>query len=273
MPKVHPTAIVDPRARLADDAEVGPWCLIEGDVTLGAGCRLFERVSLRGPLVAGKNNVFYPQACIGIDPQDRKFDPSHDGPGVRIGDGNLFREGVTVHRSTGSRPTTIGNRNFLMANAHMGHDSTLADDAVMANGALLGGHVEVSDRAFLGGNSGVHQYCRVGRLAMLSGAAGLTQDLPPFCTIYDTRQIGSLNIVGLRRAGYRASIPNLRRAFSIFFRSGLSNHSAVARIEEDLGHDPLCLELAEFIKHSKRGITHYRQRGRWQSIFEAEEQF
>jgi UDP-N-acetylglucosamine acyltransferase len=160
-----------------------------------------------------------------------------------------------------------------MSNSHVAHDVRMGDDNTIANGALLGGHVELADQAFLGGNSGVHQFCRVGRLAMLSGGAGLTQDLPPFCTSYDTRQIGSLNIVGLRRAGCRASIPNLRRAFSLFFRAGLSNQSAVARIEEDLGHDPLCLEFAQFIKTSKRGITHYRQRGRWQSIFETEEQF
>jgi UDP-N-acetylglucosamine acyltransferase len=272
MPKVHPTAIIDPQAKLADEVEVGPWCVIQGAVSLGAGCRVMERVSIYGPLTAGKNNVFYPNSCIGTEPQDRKFDPAHEGAGTRIGDGNMFREGVTVHRSTSAAPTTIGHRNFLMSNVHLAHDVRVGDDNVLANGTLLGGHVEIADQAFLGGNSGVHQFCRVGRLAMLSGGAGLTQDLPPFCTSYDTRQIGSLNIVGLRRAGYRAHIPNLRRAFSIFFRSGLTNQSAIGRIEEEFGHDPLCQEFAEFIKRSKRGITHYRRRGRWASIFMPEEQ-
>lgn len=257
MPQIHPTALVDSRARLADDVQVGPWCVIEGDVTIGPGTRLLHRVSLKGPLTIGARNMVYPNACIGFEPQDRKFDPAADGAGTVIGDDNILREGVTVHRATRDRPTTIGHRNYLMANSHVGHDDLLHNDITMANGTLLAGHVEVFDRVVLGGNAAVHQFTRVGRLAMISGVESITQDLPPFCVVYEARRIGSLNIVGLRRAGHRDSIPPLKRAFEVLMRSRLANATAVERIRTELGDDPLCRELADFVATAKRGITGY----------------
>jgi len=144
-----------------------------------------------------------------------------------------------------------------MANSLLGHDVTVADHCTFANGALVGGHVDIADSVTLGGNAVVHQFCRVGRLAMLSGVMGITQDLPPFCTVYQTRYVSSLNIVGLRRAGYRDSIRPLKKAFEILYRSHHANGSAVARIEAELGDDPLCLELAHFVRGTRRGICTY----------------
>ncbi len=242
---------------MAPDVVVGPWCLIEGAVTLGPGCRLLERVSLRGPLIVGGGNHFYPQASLGLEPQDRKFDPAKGDSGIVIGDGNLFREGVTIHRATGATPTTIGNRNYFMANSHAGHDVKIGNDCTLANGALLGGHVQLGDGVLLGGNSSVHQFCRIGRLGMLSGQAAISQDLPPFCTVYNTRMIGSLNFVGLRRNGYRQEIDALRRVFEIYYLEHHTGPVALEIIERELGDNALAREFVQFVRTSRRGMTSY----------------
>ncbi len=257
MPAIHPTATVDAAAHLADDVVIGPGCLIDGPVRLGAGTRLLGHVVLNGPVTIGAGNTLYPFTCVGYAPQDRKYDPATPGAGVAIGDHNVLRESVTIHRATGDQPTRLGDRNYLMVNSHLGHDAVVANDCTLANGALVGGHATIDDRVLVGGNAAVHQFVRVGRLAVLSGLAGLSQDLPPFCTSYYTRTVGSLNIVGLRRAGYRRHIPALKRAFELLFQSRLSNASAIARIENELGDDPLCAELAAFVRASKRGVTAY----------------
>jgi UDP-N-acetylglucosamine acyltransferase len=257
MPQIHSTAIVGDDVELADDVEIGPHCILEGPITLGPGTRLLQRVSLHGPLTLGRGNVLYPNVCLGFAPQHRKFDPRQAGAGLVIGDENIFREGATAHRATGERPTRIGHRNYLMANCHIGHDAVVGDRVMMANGALLGGHVEVGHDAILGGNSAVHQFCRVGRLGMLSGADAISQDLPPFCIAYATKLIGSLNIVGLRRAGLGHHLRPLKRAFDLLFRSRLSRSSAVERILDELAGDPLCVEMAQFVRASQRGITAY----------------
>lgn len=254
-PDIHPSSIIDPSVQIAPGVKIGPWCRIIGDVAIGHGCVIHERVTLKGPLRIGAGNIFYPQAAIGLEPQDRKFDPKTDGTGVVIGDHNILREGATIHRATRDKPTTIGHRNYLMANSHVGHDARIGNDCTLANGTLLAGHVTVDDRVTFGGNAVVHQFCRVGRLVMFSGVAGATQDIPPFCTVYSTRLIGSLNVVGLRRAGYREHIENLQEAFDIFFRRGLSNRVALDTIERRTGTDPLCQEFAAFIRHTERGIT------------------
>ena len=255
MGQIHPTAIVDERAKLADDVIVGPWCLIEGDVELGPGCVLYERVSLRGPLKVGPGNRFYPHAVIGLEPQDRNVNPS--GHGIVIGEGNWFREGVTIHPSTSDHPTAVGDRNYLMANSHLAHDVRIGNDCNFANGVLLAGHAHVADRVTLGGNAVVHQFARIGRLSMMSGVAGIVKDLPPFCTVYRTRVVSSLNIVGLRRAGLREHIRPLKKAFEILFMSRHTNARAVERIETELGDHPLCVELAAFVRASTRGILVY----------------
>lgn len=254
---IHPTSIIDPLAQMADGVEIGPWCRIEGQVTIGAGTRLIANVHLVGPLTIGWGNTIYPFTCLGMAPQDRKYDPKRPGAGLVIGDENIFREGVTIHRATGDHPTTIGHRNYFMGNSHLGHDCVVGNDAMLANGAFMGGHAVLGDQAVLGGTSGVHQFCRVGRLALLSGLAGASSDITPFAIIYNTRELGGVNLIGLRRAGYRDHIAAVKRAYEILFEEGRSNASAVGQIEQELGEDPLCMELAAFVKSSKRGLTNY----------------
>jgi UDP-N-acetylglucosamine acyltransferase len=255
--KIHRTAIVDPRAQLADDVEIGPNCNIAGDVVIGASTRLIGNVWLAGPLKIGENNILYPNVCLGFEPQYRNFTEGA-GSGVSIGDHNIFREGATIHRAIGEHPTTVGNNNMLMCNAHLGHDCIVGNNCTLANGALLGGHVTLFDNVTLGGNAGVHQFCRLGRFAMLSGGVGVSQDIPPFCTVYNMRTVGSLNIVGLRRAGYRNHLPHLKRAFEILYQSRHTILNALQHIESELRGDPLCLELVDFIRNTKRGITHFK---------------
>lgn len=264
MAHVHPTAIVSDAASLAETAEIGPWCVIDGEVAIGEHTRLSHRVSLKGPLTLGPGNQIYPNAAIGYEPQDRKYDPDTPGAGIVVGRDNILREGVTIHRATGDRPTTLGDHNYLMANSHVAHDCTVGSHCMFANGALLAGHVAIADHVILGGNAVVHQFCRVGRLSMIAGIRGVTRDLPPFCVVYDPRRVGSLNIVGLRRAGYRRHIDPLNKAFKVLYRQNHTMPVALARIRNELGDDPLVGEFADFIDASERGITLYassRNRG------------
>jgi UDP-N-acetylglucosamine acyltransferase len=254
--KIHRTASIDPQAQLADDVEIGPFCTIQGNVRIDVGTRIIGNAWLVGPLIIGKNNILYPNVSLGFEPQHHKYIPG-TGAGVAIGDNNILREGVTIHRATGDRPTTVGDNNMLMCNAHLGHDAVIGSDCVLANGALLAGHVTLFDAVTLGGNAAVHQFCRIGRLGMLSGGVVVTQDLPPFCTVYNMRAVGSLNVIGLRRAGYRANIPNLKTAFKILYQSRHTAPNAADRIEEELGDDLLCAELVAFLRTTKRGITRY----------------
>jgi UDP-N-acetylglucosamine acyltransferase len=256
VPKIHKTSSVDSRVQLADDVEIGPNCVIEGAVKLGPGTRLLGHVWLVGPLTVGAYNVFYPNCCVGFDPQHRRYVPG-SGAGVAIGNQNIFREGVTIHGATGAQPTTVGNQNYLMCNSHLGHDAIVGDDCTFANGALIGGHVTIANSAFFGGNCAVHQFCRIGRLAILSGGVVVVSDVPPFCMVQLTRTVGGLNIVGLRRSGYREHIKNLKRLFEIFFLSQHTTPVALEQIDRELSHDPLCAEFADFVRQTKRGIARY----------------
>lgn len=258
MPEIHTTAFVDPNAELADDVIVGPYSSIVGKVTVGAGTRLIGHAILNGPMTVGQRNLFYPFACIGYAPQDRGYDPKHDGAGVIIGDDNVFRESVTVNRATCQRPTTIGNQNLFMACAHAAHDVVVGNQCNLANSALLAGHAWIGDQVNMAGNAAVAQYCRVGRMAMIGGEAGITRDVPPFCMVYYTRRINSLNLVGMRRAGLRESIRPMTIAFDILFRQAHTNQSALEIIREDeIYADPCVRQFVEFIVASERGLTQY----------------
>jgi UDP-N-acetylglucosamine acyltransferase len=257
MSLIHPTAFIDPQARLHETVEVGPYSVIKGPVVIGPGCKIQERVSIRGPVTIGENNLFFPNTCIGFEPQDRKFDAAKPGPGVVIANNNIIREGASIHGATGKVPTTIGNNNLLLANSHIGHDTIIGDNCSLINGALLAGHVRIMDNVTVSGNACVHQFCRIGRLAMISGLAGVTQDVPPFCTVYRIRRVSSLNLVGLRRNGYRDSVEPLTVAFKIFFKQRFIMTRSLDIIMEKCGHDPLCREFVDFIRETKRGITGY----------------
>ena len=255
MPDIHPTAVVSTDAQLADDAIVGPYCSLEGRIILGPGTRLIGHVYLKGPLTMGAGNTVYPFSCIGYAPQHRRFDPKATGPGIVIGDDNVFRESVTIHRAFADKPTTIGNRNYFMVNTHAGHDCLVGDDCTLANGVLLAGHVTLGNGVTVGGVTGIHQHCRVGRLAMVGGMVPLKQDVPPFCIAHPLGEAQTLNLVGLRRAGYRQHIKPLERAMDILFNGGHTNPKAAELILAELADDPLCMEFARFILGTKRGIA------------------
>jgi UDP-N-acetylglucosamine acyltransferase len=258
MPKIHPTALVHASAQIADDVEIGPYCIIDSPgVHIGSGTRLIAHVHLTANVTLGADNLLYPNVAVGFEPQDRKFAQRQTSAGVSIGNHNIIREGVTIHRATQSQPTTLGDHNFLMCNTHLGHDVRVSNHCTLSNGTLLAGHVELADGVTIGGCGVVHQFCRLGRLSMLSGVAGLVQDLPPFCVSYTTRTVESLNIVGLRRAGFRESIPPLKRAFEILYRSRHTLPIAADAIEREVGDDSLCREFISFIRSSRRGITPY----------------
>src|SRR5688572_28308164 len=173
MAQVHATAILEGDIQLGDDVIVGPNCVLNGPITIGAGTRLIGNVYLQGPLTMGERNTIYPFVTLGFPPQDLKWDPAVAGAGLVIGSGNTFRESVTIHRATSHEtPTSVGDKNYWMVNSHAGHDCRIGSNCIFANGTLLGGFVRVDDRVTTGGNTMVHQYCRVGRGAMLSGGVG-----------------------------------------------------------------------------------------------------
>ena len=197
---IHPSALVDPRAQLHSSVVVGPFTVIDSDVVIGKGCRIGPHVHLTGHTVIGSNNVFHTGCVIGDAPQDLKYkgEPTR----ISIGDGNTFREHVTVHRSSKmDEETAIGSNNFLMAHCHIGHNGRLGNSVIVANGALLAGFVKVEDGAFISGNCLLHQFVRVGRLALMQGRAGISKDVPPFTIARGVNRICGLNVVGLRRAG------------------------------------------------------------------------
>lgn len=247
--------------QLADDVGVGPYCILDGTmgpIRVGAGTRLMANVHITGPMELGKRNTVYPFVCLGFAPQDLKWDPARAGAGVRIGDGNTFREHVTIHRATSDdSPTVIGDNNYFMACSHVGHDCVIASNCIFANSTLLGGFVRIDERVITGGNATVHQFCRVGRGAMLSGSAGMSQDLPPFFMLTALNLAGSINVVGLRRMEvFPRKIDTVRWVYKTLYRRGLSTQSALAALQERYEREklPIIEEYIEFIGTSRRGI-------------------
>jgi UDP-N-acetylglucosamine acyltransferase len=253
--RIHPTALIAPEAQLADDVVVGPYVTIEGAVHIGPGCILRPQVHLIGPLTLGNHNLVYTGAVLGERPQHLKY--TDEPTGVEIGDHNIFREHVTVHRgTTHSWTTRIGSHNFFMAGSHVAHDCQIGNQCILANGALLGGHCVVEDNVFLAGNCAVHQFVRIGRLALLSGCSATSKDIPPFIMQQEHNSIVGVNVVGMRRVGMStADIDAVRRAFHIIFREGHLIPPALACVEQELGSVPAVAELIAFIRRSTRGIN------------------
>jgi UDP-N-acetylglucosamine acyltransferase len=250
---IHPTAIIDPRAEVAADVEVGPCAVIDADVVVGAGCRLGPHVYLTGRTTIGVGNIFHAGCVIGGASQDLKYkgEPTR----LRIGDHNTFREHVTVNRSSGpEEDTVLGNHNLLMACSHVGHNTVIGNHARLANGALLGGHVMIEDYAIISGNAMVHQFTRVGTLAMMQGGAAISKDLPPFTMARGDNAICGLNIIGLRRAGFTADERlDLKRAYRLLFRGSLPLRSAATAARERFTSGPARL-LIDFVATSERGV-------------------
>jgi UDP-N-acetylglucosamine acyltransferase len=251
---IHPAAIVHPGAKLGPDVVVGPFAVIDEHVALGARCRVGAHVHLTGHTTIGDDNRFHTGAVIGDAPQDFKY--AGTPTRLRIGNGNTFREHVTVNRSNKlEEDTVLGDSNFLMAGSHVGHNCVIGNQNILANGALLAGHVVLADRAFVSGNCLVHQFCRIGRLGLMQGGSAISKDLPPFCVARGDNGICGLNVIGLRRAGVNADQRlRLKRAYAVLFRSSLRREIALARTESEFAGDPLVTELIDFIRASRRGI-------------------
>jgi UDP-N-acetylglucosamine acyltransferase len=251
---IHPTALISPQAKLDSSVQVGPYAIIDAGVELGAGCIVGPHVYLTGLLTVGAGNRFHAGCVIGDAPQDLKYDGTPTR--VRIGDHNVFREHVTVHRATKPEgETVIGSNNLFMANVHIGHNSHVHNHVILANGVLLAGHVTIFDRAFLSGNAAVHQFVRVGTLAMMQGLSGVTQDLPPFAVSKAMNEMCGLNIVGMRRAGINAADRlEVKKLYRELFRSGKNLRTAVAEAQGKFTGEPAKTMLA-FIAESKRGVV------------------
>jgi UDP-N-acetylglucosamine acyltransferase len=259
MAKIHPTAIISPEACLDDDVIVGPYAVIDGAVRIGPGCEICAHCRLIGPLTMGARNVVHSMAVIGGEPQDRKFKAEFSE--TIIGDDNVFRENVTIHRGTEANSrTVIGSRNYLMSCAHVGHNATVGDDVTFINNAAMGGHTSIGDRAILGVNCSIHQFGRVGRLAMLSNSAGANVDVPPFFISMSIGTVTQLNAVGLRRSGMsRDSINGLRRMFQLAFRD--RERRPLMRALQELPREVLAVpevqEVIAFCRGSKRGVARF----------------
>jgi len=240
---IHPTANVEAAAALADDVQVGPFCIVGAGVTLGPGCRLLARVSITGPVRAGRDNVFHPNVAIGGPPQDLQ-PPAPDGR-IEIGDGNLFREAVTVHlpKMPGG-VTRIGSRNRFHFLSHVGHDSTVGNGVVLATYAVLGGHSVVQDEAWIEGLGGTHQFVTVGRRSWTRSHIPITEDVPPFMWVDG-------NHFEVKGVNPRYQTEALERAYGTVWGSGLPRPEALARLEKDAS--PEVAELAAFLRRSAAG--------------------
>jgi len=254
---IHKTAIVHKQAKLADDIEVGPYCVIGDEVTIGAGTKIGPHCIINGITKIGKANKFYGASSIGSDPQDLKY--KGEKTVLEMGDNNIVREYVTLNRGTdASGKTIIGNNNLFMAYSHVAHDCIVGNNCVLANVGTLGGHVELEDNVIIGGMVGVHQFCKIGKLAIIGGCSKPTQDIIPYSKS-DGRplKIFGINSIGLQRAGAdKASISALKKAFKILFREGLGVPNALKKIESEVTDCAEIKHLIEFIKKSKRGICH-----------------
>ncbi|MGJ7459551.1 acyl-ACP--UDP-N-acetylglucosamine O-acyltransferase [Halomonas sp. MA07-2] len=229
---IHPTALVDPAARLADDVEVGPFTVIGPEVEIGPGSRVGPHVVIKGPTVLGARTRIFQFASVGEDCQDKKY--AGEPTRLVMGDDNVVREGVTLHRGTvqDRGETTIGSRNLLMAYVHVGHDCVIGNDCILANQVTLAGHVRLGDFAILGGLAAVHQFCHFGTHAMAGGGSIITKDTPAYVMINgNPAQIHGLNLVGLKRRGFsREALKALSEAYRLVYRQGLTVEQALGEI-------------------------------------------
>lgn len=253
---IHPTAIVSPRADLDPTVEVGPYAIIEDNVCIDAGTRVMAHAFLTGHTEIGRDNQIHMGVVLGHEPQDLKFDRSTRSY-LRIGDRNVFREYTTVHRGTDSESATVIGRDcFLMANSHVGHNSILGNGVILANAALLGGHVHVGDRAFISGGVVIHQFVHIGRLAMLSGNGRFSMDIPSFTIATERNEVHAVNMVGLKRAGIGpAAIAEIKKLFKLFYHSGLNGTQALAEASlEGAFVTAEAREFIEFVRRSPNGV-------------------
>jgi UDP-N-acetylglucosamine acyltransferase len=254
---IHPTAIIHPKARIAESVEIGPYSVIGEHVAIGSGTKIGPHVLIEGWTTIGERNHIFSFSSLGTAPQDIGY--RDEETALIIGDDNVIRECATVHRATTKedRKTVIGNKNFLMAYSHVAHDCKLGNSIIMANSVALGGHIVIGDHAILGGIVAVHQFVRIGPYAIIGGQSAVSLDIPPYVSAAGNRaQLYGLNLVGLKRKGFTEQcIANLKKAYKIIFRSGMTQEEALQKVALELSSSPEALILVDFIKSSKRGVT------------------
>jgi UDP-N-acetylglucosamine acyltransferase len=254
---IHPSAIVDPTARIHETADIGPFCVIGAEVEIGARTRMMASLYLEGPTWIGEDNLFYPYSTVGVASQDQKY--RGERAETRIGNRNKIREFVTIHRGTegGGLVTRIGDDNLVMAYAHVAHDVQVGNHTILANGVTFAGHVVVEDYVGIGAFSGVHQFCRIGKHAYIGGYSVITQDVMPYSMTVTPREgkVFGANRTGLERRGFAPeTIEALQNSFRLLTRGGLNTSQAVEKIRQEI---PPCNEVDEliaFIKSSQRGV-------------------
>ncbi|MFH1023452.1 MAG: acyl-ACP--UDP-N-acetylglucosamine O-acyltransferase [Planctomycetota bacterium] len=256
MMNIHPTALVDPAADIAPDASIGPWTRIEAGARIGARTRVGPQVQVFSGAIIGEDNDIHTGALLGAPPQDLSY--KNQPTGVRIGHRNTIREYATIHRSAKEGAvTTIGDDNFIMGLSHVAHDCRIGNRVVLANGALLAGHVEVADRAFISGNVVIHQFVRIGTLAMIAGLVRVGKDVPPYTIIEGDSVVKGLNVVGIRRAGFSPEQRDrIKQAYKTLFLSGRNVTQALADLAPLDMNDEI-RTLTDFIRNSKRGICRH----------------
>jgi UDP-N-acetylglucosamine acyltransferase len=255
---IHPTAIIDSKAEISEGVEIGPYSVIEKNVLIGEVTKIGPHVVIREGTHIGKRCQIFQFASIGEAPQAVAY--RGEKTSLFIGDQNMIREFVTLHRGTvkGGGKTVLGNENFIMAYSHVAHDCQIGNQVVMANGATLAGHILIEDHAIIGGLSAIHQFCRIGAHAIISGLTGVSQDVPPYMMAAGSRaKLFGLNTVGLKRAQFsEQTLRALKKAYRIIFRSSLTLEKAMKTVEEDdIFLIPEVRHLLDFIQHSKRGIS------------------
>lgn len=252
---IHPTAILSPRAQVPSDCEVGPYCVIGEDVTLGPGCRLLSHVVLQGPSTFGKENLFHPFCSIGGKTQDLKY--AGEPTFLEVGDRNEFREYVTVNRGTGvGEKTIIGSDNLFLTYAHVAHNCIVGNHCIFSNNGTLAGHVTVEDYAIISGLAAVHQFCRIGRHSIVGGCSKIVQDVPPyFVADGNPAEVRAVNHVGLQRRGFSDdTLTALRKALRLLYNKKLNTSQALRQVEDQLGTVPEVRHLIDFVQSSRRGI-------------------
>ncbi len=252
---IDPSARIAPEAELAPDVEVGPGAIIEGPSRIGPGTRILAHAYIGPYTTIGAGNLIGFGAVIGYEPQDYAFQGEESY--TVIGDHNIIREYVTIHRGTKPGSSTrVGNHNFLMALSHLAHNAVVGNQVIVVNGALVGGYVEVGDRAFISGNCLIHQFCRVGTLALMRGGARTSRDVPPYSIVDGEHIVRGLNLVGLKRAGFTgAQITPLRQAFRLLFARRVNLSLALERVAAEVPPTPEVNHLLDFIRSSKRGVA------------------
>jgi UDP-N-acetylglucosamine acyltransferase len=250
--KIHPTAIVDPDAQIGANVEIGPFSIVGPQAVIGEKTIVQSRVVIEGDVAIGTGNFIGHGAIIGAPPQDVSFSPERNTK-IEIGNDNVIREYCTIHRGSPEHSATkIGDKNFLMAGAHIGHNCVIGNNVVIANNCLLAGHVRVDDGAFLGGGSTFHQHMHIGRLVMVQGSSSFGKDLPPFVIAAERNYVFGLNVVGLRRAGFSAKDRDeIKAAFKLIYLSGLNISQALEKAPTMKFGAP-AREFLDFVANAKK---------------------